>query len=160
MRPLDLAVVALLLLLHLTLHVGFGVGAAAPDLFTLALLIVARQSHMAVAAGVGLALGLLEDAQGLLAFGANGIAMALVGALGARTRDFFVGDSYLFMASYLFLGKWARDVLHWVAMGAENRTMGFGMLMVDAGAAALYLTVVGLVLVFGTGVLQRSGGVR
>ncbi|HSG50292.1 MAG TPA: hypothetical protein VLA43_20870 [Longimicrobiales bacterium] len=160
MRTLDVVIAVVLVVLHLTVHVGFGVGAGAPDLFTLALLILARESHMAVAAAVGLALGLLEDSQGLLAFGANGIAMAIVGALGARTREFFVGESFLFITSYLFLGKWMRDAIHWVALGAENRAEGFWTMVVDAGSGALYMTVAGLFLVVTTGVLRRPGGVR
>lgn len=160
MRILDRVLVVLLIVVHLTLHVGFGIAGAAPDLFTLALLIVARESHMAVAALWGLALGLLEDAQGLLAFGANAVALALVGAAGARTREFFVGDSYLFVGLYLFLGKFARDVVYWVAMGSDDRADGLGSLVLDAGAGALYMTLVGLVLVVTTGVLQRSARVR
>lgn len=160
MRTLDLMLVSLLVLLHLTIHVGFGVGAAAPDLFTLAVLILARQSHMALAAGIGLALGLLEDAQGLLAFGANALALSVTGALGARTRDFFVGDSLLFVGSYLFLGKWARDVLHWIALGSENREGVVQSLVVESVPAALYVTVVGLALALATGVLRDRGGVR
>lgn len=160
MRTLDLVVVGVLVLLHLTVHVGFGVGTAAPDLFTLALLILARQSHMAVAAGTGLGLGLLEDAQGLLAFGANALALSVVGALGARTRDFFVGDSLLFVGSYLFLGKWVRDLLHWVALGADTRQGFLQVLVVESVPAALYVTVVGLALALTTGVLRDRGGVR
>lgn len=160
MRTLDLVLVGVLVLLHLTVHVGFGIGAAAPDLFTLALLILARQSHMAVAAGTGLALGLLEDAQGLLAFGANALALSVTGALGARTREFFVGDSLLFVASYLFLGKWARDLLHWIALGADNRQGLIQALLVESVPAALYVMAVGLVLAVTTGVLRDRGGVR
>ena len=160
MRRLDLVVVLVLILLHLTIHVGFGVGAAAPDLFTLALLILARETNMAVAAAVGLGLGLLEDAQGLLGFGANGIAMAFIGAMGARTRDLFVGDSVLFVSLYLFLGKWARDVIHWIAVGAENRRGFMDVVILDAGVNALYVMVTGLLLMTLTGVLKTEGGVR
>lgn len=160
MRTLDLALVGVLVLAHLTIHVGFGIGAAAPDLFTLALLILARESHMAVAAGTGLVLGLLEDAQGLLAFGANALALSVVGALGARTRDFFVGDSLLFVGSYLLAGKWLRDLLHWIALGAENREGFIQALVVESLPAALYVTAVGMALALTTGVLRDRGGVR
>ena len=159
MRIVDLAVAGVLVVLHLVIHVGFGVGAAAPDLFTLALLIVARGLHMAGATGVGLFLGLLEDAQGLLGFGAHGFAMAVVGALAARTREVFVGDSLLFVASYLFVGKWLRDAIYWVAAGPQLRGAMGEALLVDAGLAALYMTVVGLVVVFLTGALQGPRGV-
>ncbi|MEJ2539351.1 MAG: rod shape-determining protein MreD [Gemmatimonadota bacterium] len=159
MRILDWVVAGLLVLLHLVIHVGFGVGAAAPDLFTLALLVVARECHMALAAGLGWTLGLLEDAQGLLAFGAHGLALAIVGALAARSRELFVGDSLLFVASYLFLGKWLRDFVYWVAVGSGFRPPPVEALVVDAGLAALYMTLVGLAVVFVTGVLQGPRGV-
>lgn len=160
MRRLDLVVAALLVLLHLTLHVGFGVGAGAPDLFTLAVLILARESHMAVAALLGLGLGLVEDAQGLLAFGANGLSLALVGALGSRTRDLFVGDSLLFASSYLFLGKLARELIQWVAVGADNRGAFVQSVVLEGGMAALYMTAVGVALIFTTGVLRNTARVR
>lgn len=159
MRWVDAAVAGTLVVLHLVIHVGFGVGAAAPDLFTLALLIVARDMHMAGATGLGLFLGLLEDAQGLLAFGAHGIALAVVGALAARTRELFVGDSLFFVASYFLLGKWLRDALYWMAAGSQLRGPVGEALVVDAGLAAVYMTVVGLFVVWVTGALQGPRGV-
>jgi rod shape-determining protein MreD len=159
MRLVDAIVAGILVVVHLVVHVGFGVGAGAPDLFTLAVLIVARELHMAGATGVGLALGLLEDAQGLLAFGAHGFALAVVGALAARTRELFVGDSLVFVATYLFLGKWIRDAVYWVAAGSQLRGPMVEALVVDAGIAALYMTVVGLVVVVVTGALQGPRGV-
>jgi cell shape-determining protein MreD len=159
MRLVDAIVAGILVALHLVIHVGFGVGAAAPDLFTLAVLIVARELHMAGSTAVGLALGLLEDAQGLLAFGAHGFALAVVGALAARTRELFVGDSLVFVATYLFVGKWVRDAVYWVAAGPQLRGPAVEALAVDAGIAALYMTVVGLVVVVVTGALQGPRGV-
>ena len=159
MRIGDVVVAGLLVLLHLVVHVGFGVGAAAPDLFTLALLIVARGLHMAGATGLGLFLGLLEDAQGLLAFGAHGFALAVVGALAARSRELFVGDSLLFVGAYLFVGKWLRDAVYWVAAGSQLRGSIGEALLVDAGLGAFYMTVVGLLVVFLTGALVAPRGV-
>lgn len=159
MRIVDALVAGILVVLHLVIHVGFGVGAAAPDLFTLAVLILARELHMAAATGFGLALGLMEDAQGLLAFGAHGFALAVVAAMAARTRELFVGDSLLFVAIYLFAGKWLRDAVYWVAAGSQLRGPMVEALVVDAGLAALYMTLVGLVVVFVTGALQGPRGV-
>lgn len=160
MRPVEVAVVVVLVLLHLILHVGLGIGSGAPDLFTLALLILARESHMAVAALVGLGLGLLEDAQGLMGFGANALALATVGAAGSRTREFFLGDSWFFLASYLFLGKWARDAIHWLTVGRDNREGFLQALVVESGSASLYVMAVGMALALLTGVLRDRGGVR
>ena len=113
--------VVLLVTLHFFLHVALGLGAEAPDLLTVALLVAAREVRMGTGAAVGFAFGLLEDAFNVLAFGANTIAMTLTGAVGARTRDLFVGDSLIFVVSYLFLGKWLRDLIFWVVIGNSLR---------------------------------------
>jgi rod shape-determining protein MreD len=160
MRTLDLVVAFLLILTHLIVHVGFGVGAAAPDLFTLALLIIARDTHMAVAALIGLGLGLVEDALGLRSFGAHGLSLALVGALASRTRDLFVGESVMFVATYLFVGKLAADLFHWVAVGAEHRSGFVRAVFLEGGTGALYVAVVGLALMYTTGVLRNTGRAR
>ena len=94
--------------LHFLLHLGIGLAEVAPDLLTIALLLAAREVGMGTAAGIGFVSGLLLDAFSLLAFGANTVAMTLLGAAGARTRDWFVGDSFFFVVSYLFIGKWAK----------------------------------------------------
>lgn len=160
MRTRTVVTASMLVVAHFFIHVGFGIGAGAPDLLTLALLLLARESHMAGAALVGLAMGLTEDAQGLLAFGASGFAMASVGALASWTRDYFVGETRLFAVAYLFLGKWVRDFLYWLAVGSDARPGAFGALVVDAGLAALYMTVVGLAVTFLLGDLRNSEDVR
>jgi hypothetical protein len=160
LRVLDVILVVGLVVTHLLIHVGFGVGSGAPDLFLLAVLILARRSHMAVAALVGLGLGLLEDAQGLLGFGANALALSLVGALGSRTRDLFVGETILFAGSYLFLGKWVRDLVQWLAVGVGNRPDFVEAILVNGVVAALYVAVVGLALDFVTGAVTSREGLR
>ena len=136
-------VVLLLVVLHFLLHLGLGLGPMAPDLLTVALLMAAREVPMGVAAGIGFVLGLLADAFSLLAFGANTIAMTVVGAAGARTRELFVGDSVLFLVSYLFLGKWFRDLIHWVAVGENLREPFVDAMLVDSSLAAHNVVVVG-----------------
>ena len=79
--------VGVLFVLHFLLHVGFGFGAGAPDLLTIALLLAAREIGMGRAALLGLCFGLLEDALSVLAFGANTIAMTVAAVGGAFTRD-------------------------------------------------------------------------
>ncbi|MDX1646351.1 MAG: hypothetical protein R3304_04325 [Longimicrobiales bacterium] len=142
-----------LVLLHFFLHVGLSYGRGAPDLLTLALLLLARELTMGWAAAVGLALGLMEDALSVLAFGANSIAMTIVGIGGALTRDIFVGDSRLFLISYVFVGKWARDLIHWIAVGQELRQPFLEQVLIDGGIASLYLAAVGVVVeeVWGVG---------
>ena len=150
------ATVVGLVLLHFLLHLGFGLGNVAPDLLTIALLLAAREVGMGTAAGIGFALGLLLDAFSLLAFGANAVAMTVVGAAGARTRDLFVGDSFFFVVSYLFLGKWVKDLLHWVLVGESVREPFVQALLMGSSLNALYAAGVGVLVVTITGAWWES----
>lgn len=106
--------IIVLVVLHFGVHVAFGVRGFAPDLLTVALLLGVRRLTGAGAAGLGLALGILNDALSLTAFGALGVTYAIVGFIGARSRDLFEGDSLLFVAAYIFVGKLLRDVMYQV----------------------------------------------
>jgi rod shape-determining protein MreD len=145
-----------LVLVHLTLHVGLGWGAGAPDLLTLALLLMARDLGVGHAALLGLLLGLLEDALSVLTFGATSFAMVVVAMLGARTRDLFVGDSRLFAVTYLLAGKWLRDLIQWLAVGEELREPFARAMLVEGSLAALYVAAVGLVVLALLGVSWDS----
>jgi rod shape-determining protein MreD len=140
--------VPVLVVLHFLLHLGMGIGRGAPDLLTLALLLALREVGMGGGAGLGFFFGLLEDSFSGPAFGANTLALTLVGALGARTKDLFVGDSLLFYFFYLAAGKWIRDLVHWVAAGEAGREPFLNAVLVDGGLAAAYVALVGLVLIF------------
>lgn len=126
------------IILHFLLHVGFGIGVLAPDLLTLALLVLAREIRVGGAAALGFSLGILEDALSLLSFGANTFSLAVVGALASITRDLFVGDSRLFLLSYLWIGKLVRDGLYWLL---AEQGLGYGL--VGSVVSATYLTAVG-----------------
>ncbi len=139
--------VPVLVVLHFLLHLGMGIGREAPDLLTLALLLAAREVTMGWGGGLGFFFGLLEDSFSGLAFGANTLAMALVGVLGARTRDLFVGDSLLFFFFYLAGGKWIRDLVHWIAAGEAGREPFLNVVLVDGSMAAVYVGLFGLLLI-------------
>jgi hypothetical protein len=142
-----------LVVAHFVLHVGFGFGRGAPDLLTIGLLVAAREVSLGAAAVVGLVFGLLEDALSVLAFGANTVTMTVIGIAGAFTRDLFVGDSRLFIVSYLFAGKWMRDLLHWLMMSSNLRQPFFAEVILQGMLAAAYAAVVGIALLslFGRG---------
>ena len=150
------ATVVGLAFLHFLLHLGMGLDDVAPDLLTVALLLAAREVGMGSAAGIGFAFGLLLDAFSLLAFGANAVAMTVVGAAGARTRDWFVGDSFFFVVSYLFLGKWVKDLLHWVAVGEGVREPFVQALLIEAPLDAAYAAGIGVLVVTITGAWWES----
>ena len=136
--------IALLVVAHFLLHLGLGIERAAPDLLTVATLLAARRLRAGAAAAVGLGLGLLADALSLFAFGANAVVLALLGYLGARTRDLFVGDSLMFAAVYLFLGKWAHDALYALLAGSPGADGAVTRLLVQAPIAAVYAAVAGV----------------
>jgi rod shape-determining protein MreD len=144
-------IVAVLVVLHFLIHLGLGVGRSAPDLLTLALLIGARDLRMGTGAGLGFVFGLLEDSFSLLTFGSNTIAMTVVGALGARTRDLFVGDSALFTVLYFFVGKWVHDLALWLLMGAALRESFLFTMLVQATLGAVYVAGVGMIVMWVTG---------
>jgi rod shape-determining protein MreD len=150
------AVVALLVLLHFFFHVGLSLGAVAPDLLTIGLLIVCRQLRLGPAALLGLVFGLLEDSLSAVAFGANSIAMTLVGIGGALTRDFFVGDSRLFLVLYFLIGKWMRDFIHWTAAGGEVRPPFVEYVLMQGAISGAYAALVGLAIVTLLGVPGES----
>ena len=135
-----------LVILHFLLHVGFSLEKGAPDLLTLALLLAARETSLGGAGGLGFIFGLLEDAFSVLAFGANALAMTILGILGARTRDLFVGDSVLFVFVYLTLGKFLRDLVYWVVAGVTVREPFLNAVLIDGTLGAVYVAAVGLAL--------------
>jgi len=149
-------VVLLLPLAHFFLHVGFGLGGWAPDLLTVGLLLLAREVRTGTAAGIGFGFGLLEDAFSILAFGANTLALTLVGIAGARSRDLFVGESLLFLVSYLALGTWLRFTLHWLFAGEGVRGPAMEVLVLQAPVAALYAAGVGVLILLMTGAWRES----
>ncbi len=155
-RTVVYVVAAVLVVLHFFLHVGLGIGGAAPDLLVVALLLVSREVGIGGAAGVGFALGLLEDALSVLAFGVNSAAMALVGLAGGTTRDLFVGDSLAFLVSYFVLGKFTRDLLAWVVMGAVLRGPFVAQVLVEGLLGGVYAAVVGIALMAVTGLWRES----
>ncbi len=140
-------VVGFLVVLHFGLHLSLDLGESAPDLLVVALLIGAREVNIGWGAGIGFVLGLLDDAFSALAFGANTFALTLVGMGGAGTRDLFVGDSLLFLTSYLVFGKWVRDLLHWVAVGEGLREGFVDTMLIQSPISAVYAGVIGLVAI-------------
>ena len=136
--------IIILVILHFGVHVALGLSGVAPDLLTIALLLGSRRLSGAGAAGLGLALGVLNDALSLTKFGALAVTYAVIGFLGARSRDLFEGDSLLFVAAYIFLGKWLRDLVYQMFTGGEPWSyMWSGALLVSlytAIAAIVALT--------------------
>lgn len=132
--------IVVLVVFHFVLHVAIGLGVGAPDLLTIAVLLAARRLKGSQAAGLGLVLGLLVDGLALTTFGAMALVNAIVGFIGARSRDLFEGDSYLFIAVYIFLGKLVHDVLYFVVTKSAHG-QEWTALLTPAPLAALYTAV-------------------
>ncbi len=150
-------VVVALIFLHLLLHVALGIGAAAPDLFLIALLLAGRELGVLWGAALGLGLGLVEDSLSMLAFGANSIAMTTTGIVGGITRDLFVGDSRAFVFVFLLVGKWLRDLVYWIVAPEVIRDPFTEALLTRGLVVALYTAVVGVGAFWLAG---RYGGVE
>jgi rod shape-determining protein MreD len=155
-RALVWLVVTALFVLHFLLHVGLGLGNGAPDLLTVALLLAAREVGLGVAAGTGLVFGLLQDALSVLSFGANGIAMTVLGAAGAATRDLFVGDSLFFLASYFVAGKVLRDFIHWVVVGEALRQPFTDQVLTQGLVGGVYAAATGILVMALTGLWREA----
>lgn len=138
------AMVVALVVIYFLVHVGFGVTDRMPDLLTVAVLLAARRLSGAGAASVGLGIGVLQDSLALVAFGIGAIAKSVVGYAGARSRDLFVGDSFLFIAVYIFLGKWLHDLIYGLLARPIARGSFVSRAFLDAPVAALYAAGAGL----------------
>lgn len=138
--------IAILVVLHLVVHVAIGLGTAAPDLLAIAVLLAARRMKGSGAAAVGLLLGLLNDALALTTFGATALVFAVIGFLGARSRDLFEGDSLLFVAVYIFLGKWLRDAL-FLVMTRSASGDPWGILVTSTPIAAIYAAITAMIAI-------------
>jgi rod shape-determining protein MreD len=132
--------IIVLVVLHFGVHVALGLRGFAPDLLTVALLLGVRRLGGAGAAGLGLALGILNDALSLTAFGAMAVTYSIIGFLGARSRDLFEGDSLLFVAVYVFIGKLLRDVIYQVL----TRSAPWSDLWTTSLLASLFAAIAGV----------------
>jgi rod shape-determining protein MreD len=135
---------AILIVTHFVLHLALGLGTSAPDFMVVALLLAARRVRGAVAALIGLGLGIINDALSASSFGADAVAMTLLGYLGARSRDLFDGDSLLFVGVYLFVGKWLHEVAYWLLAPAA-RGDALSQLVIHGPLAALYTAIGGAI---------------
>ena len=137
------ALVAGLVVCHLSLRVALGLEREAPDLFLIAVLIGSRYLSLRAGAALGFVVGLLEDAFSVLSFGATVFAMTVLGTAGAQSRHFFVGNSRWFPLAYFGLGKVLRDLLAWVVSDPATRDGFTDQLLTASPLAALYAAAVG-----------------
>ncbi len=130
-----------------------------PDFLVMAVLYAAVRMRPGSAAVLGFAVGLATDSLALSGFGAGALAMAVVGFGASWLKGMFFADNVAIYAAFLFLGKWAFDI---VSVLAQHQ-MSFGALMAQlfvwSVLSALFTAVVGVVAM---AVLRpiSEGGVR
>jgi len=115
----------ILIMLHYTLRPLLG-WRASVDFLLIALVFGAVRMRPAGAAVYGFILGLAADSLALGAFGAGALAGTLVGFAASWLKAVFFADNLALNAFFLFIGKWAFDLVY-VLM--EQRMHGVDMLM-------------------------------
>lgn len=116
---------AILIFLHYTLRPLLAWRASA-DFLIIALLLAAVRVRPGVAAIFGFVLGLASDSLAVSAFGAGALAMTLIGFTWSRLKAVFFADHVLLNGFFLFLGKWAYEI---VMNLVERRMHGAELLM-------------------------------
>ena len=114
----------ILVLLHYTLRPLLG-WRAPMDFLVLALLLSAIRVRPAIAAVIGLAMGLVSDSLTPDALGAGAVAMTVVGYLASWLKAVFFADNLALNAFFFFLGKWIFDTIYFVV---ESRIGGIELL--------------------------------
>jgi rod shape-determining protein MreD len=110
----------ILVLLHYTLRPLLG-WRAPMDFLLLALLLASIRVRPAVAALIGLAMGLVADSLTPESLGAAAIAMTIVGYLASWLKAVFFADNLALNAFFFFAGKWIFDLIYFVV---EQRLVG------------------------------------
>ena len=106
----------ILVLLHYTLRPLLG-WRAPMDFLVLALLLASIRVRPAVAALIGLAMGIVADSLTPESLGAAAVAMTVVGYLASWLKAVFYADNLALNAFFFFLGKWLFDVIYFVVEG-------------------------------------------
>lgn len=136
--------VVALVVLHFVLRVGLGLGYLAPDLLVVALLLASRRLRPGSAAALGFFLGLLEGSVNDFVFGRASLALAVLGYLGSRSREWLAGDDPLTLVAYFFAGTLLYSVLLFVLLAAAGAGGSLMALLIPALLASLYAGAVGL----------------
>ena len=136
--------IVVLVILHFVLRVGLGLDQLAPDLLVVSLLLAAREIRAGAAAGLGLVLGVLDGSMVPFNLGISALVLTALGFVGARSREIFSGESYVFLALYLFAGKWLYDILL-ALLTREIFRAGAMEYLVMAPMTALYAAAAGVV---------------
>jgi rod shape-determining protein MreD len=118
-------VCAILIVLNFTLRPLLA-WRAGIDFLVIALIFGAVRLRPGGAALFGFLLGLAADSLALDAFGANALAMTVVGFAASWLKAVFFADNLALNGFFLFLGKWLFDLIFLIA---ERRLGGLELIM-------------------------------
>jgi len=135
----------ILVLLHYTLRPLLG-WRAPMDFLVLALLLSAIRVRPAVAAVIGLAMGLVSDSLTPDALGAGAAAMTVVGYLASWLKAVFFADNLALNAFFFFLGKWTFDVIYFVVEQRIGRIELLQQLLLWSPLSAAATAIAGVLL--------------
>lgn len=149
MRPTVFATfVVTLVFVDVALHTGLGLGAVAPDLIAVAVLLVARRATATRAVVLAVCLGLLDDAMGIGNLGARSLGLGAAALLGTSSLRIFEGEGAVFMALYLFIGKWAADAIVSLVLSAASARQAALALVTSVPLEAAWASLAGLLALF------------
>jgi rod shape-determining protein MreD len=114
------------------------------DFLVIALLVIAVRTRPALAAFVGFVLGVVTDAMTPESFGAGALALGVVGFASSWLKGAFFTENMVLNGVFVFLGKWAFDLLYMLA--SWKMTVGDMalQLILWSPIAALFTAVAGL----------------
>ncbi len=153
------AVFVLLLVAHFSLRPLFG-GPVPIDFLCLAVLFAAVRVRPGAAAVIGFLAGLGVDSLALEGFGTGAFAFTVVAFGASWLKAGFFADNLGLTVLFVFLGKWAYDVVYILISGGVPDGRVLTQLLIWSPLSAALTAVVGVVLlllarpVFGT---RRSG---
>ncbi|HVA58512.1 MAG TPA: rod shape-determining protein MreD [Gemmatimonadaceae bacterium] len=117
-----------------------------PDFLVIALLYAAVRIRPGSAAVLGFALGLVTDSLSLGGFGAGALALTIVGFGASWLKAVFFADNLAINAAFLFLGKWAFDVLYALARHTMSLGQTLAQILLWSVLSAAFTAVVGVVV--------------
>jgi len=135
---------AVLIFLHYTLRPLLAWRASA-DFLIIALLLASVRVRPGVAALFGFVLGLASDSLALSTFGAGALAMTLIGFSWSRLKAVFFADHVLLNGFFLFLGKWAYEIVMNIVGGRVHGVDLVMQILVWSSLSAAVTAVAGVI---------------
>ena len=117
-----------------------------PDFLVIAVLYAAVRVRPGWAAVLGFVIGLATDSLSLGAFGAGALAMSAVGFGASWLKAAFFADTVVINAAFLFVGKWAFDVIYVLAQHRMSFGATITQLFVWSVLSASFTAVAGVVV--------------